>query len=70
MATTAERTALLAVTCTHCGAGTGDACYKLSRRHGRDVRLPITTLDGGSHDARWVAALGRGAPVLVGAVVR
>lgn len=65
MATVDERTALMTVTCPHCGAGPLQACFTLGRSHGRDVRLPITTLDGGSHDARWRAALGRSAPVIV-----
>lgn len=68
MATVDERTALMTVTCPHCGAGPLERCYSLTRSNGRDVRLPIRTLDGGSHDARWMLALGRPAPVLAGAI--
>lgn len=68
MATTVERSALLTVTCPHCGALPLQACFTYGRSHGRDVQRPITTLDGGAHDARWLVALGRPAPVLVGAI--
>lgn len=64
MATVDERTALLTVTCPHCGAVPSERCYSRSISNGRLIRLPITTLDGGSHDARWLLALGRPAPVL------
>lgn len=63
MATPRERAALLAVKCDWCGSGPGTECVirGLSRRRGdRGPR----TLDGRCHDARWMAALGRPAPVL------
>lgn len=63
MATAREIRALLDVACPHCGAGVGSACRVRVHRRGRMVTLPITTLDGGSHDARWQAALGIPAPV-------
>lgn len=62
MATSAQRQALLAVGCGHCGAAPRTEC------HTHDGR-PVTTLDGAAHDARWRRALGVPAPVLT-AVVR
>jgi hypothetical protein len=35
----------------------------------RSDRRPIRTLDGGSHDARWMKALGEPAPVRVEVVM-
>jgi hypothetical protein len=64
MASVDERSALIAVTCPHCSAAPGELCFTLRRAHGRDVRVPITTLDGGAHDARWLVALGRPAAVV------
>lgn len=72
MATVEERAALLATTCPHCHAATGELCSApiggrpLDSQGGkrRALRAPITTLDGGCHDARWLAAVGRPAPVL------
>lgn len=72
MATTAQVQALLGVPCPHCRAARGEACGVAAGPRPRDAeggirrqaRLPITTLDGGSHDARWVAALGTSAPVV------
>jgi hypothetical protein len=75
VATIEERQRLLAVMCPHCHAAPGEPCGVTSairpldgeggRRKQR--RLSITTLDGGAHDARWQAALGRPAPVLASA---
>lgn len=72
MATIEERKALLAVPCPWCGAGSNSECVSASTHNlptghtPRRVRhLRVTTLDGGCHDARWQAALGRGAKVLV-----
>lgn len=77
MATDEQRTALLAVPCSWCGARPGETCYV---RVGGDVldseggkRRPrfslLTTLDGGCHDARWRRALDQSAPVVTGAVL-
>jgi len=72
MATPAEMAALLAVTCPWCQAAPGHKCQ--ARTSGRTstlatrLALTLTTLDGGCHDARWQAALGRGAAVIADAV--
>lgn len=64
MATAQEMRALLATPCPHCGAVSGSTCRVKARgRKGQVLWLPITTLDGGCHDARWQAALGRPAAV-------
>jgi hypothetical protein len=78
MATADERRALLAIACPHCDAWPGSLCttsFAHRRRKFRDdepmtrrVVRPPRTLDGGFHDARWQAALGRSAEV-VGDVV-
>lgn len=75
MATAAQRTSLLAHTCPHCGAGVGEGCT-VARPARRDAEgglrvtsgRPITTLDGGCHDARWQAAGLGTAPVLTDVV--
>lgn len=72
MATADERTALLAVTCPHCSAAVGELCTApaatrpMDSQGGmrRSLGRPVTTLDGGCHDARWQTALGRPARVL------
>lgn len=63
MATMQERRALLAHPCPWCGAGPRQECGTVLRN---GVRRPITTLDGNAHDARWRAALGRTARVIMG----
>ena len=74
MATRQDIDALLAVVCPHCGATTGEFCSVRDRRNDeqRGTRrfkpIPISTLDGGCHDARWRAALGRAASVIGAAV--
>lgn len=74
MATTEERQALLAVSCPWCGVAPGEECRtSLIRQHQSAVTRrsrvrPISTLDGGAHDARWQRALGRSADVVVLAV--
>jgi len=60
MATASEMRALLATSCPWCSASPGEKCRV---RRGKQF-VPVTTLDGESHDARWQAALGRGAKVL------
>lgn len=60
MATTTEMRALLAVACPWCNAKPGEKCVT---RRGKTL-VPITTLDGESHDMRWQAATGRGAGVI------
>lgn len=60
MATPAERAQLMSVSCPWCGAGPEQECYVGSK----SKRRPITSLDGGSHDARWQKALGRPATVI------
>lgn len=75
MATIEERQKLLAIMCPHCHAAAGEPCgvaggpLPLDAEGGRRrrTRRPVTTLDGGCHDARWQAALNRPAPVLVSA---
>ena len=64
MATKAQLDALLGVPCSWCGARVGERCRV---RIGRRLLAP-TTLDGESHDARWLAALGSPARVLGQAV--
>lgn len=73
MATSQERRALLSITCPWCGTGPGAECVAASvhrlppgmkPRRVRPAR--VRSLDGGCHDARWQAALGRGAKVLTG----
>ncbi len=53
MATTAEREALLAVSCGWCSAKPGEECH-----NGTKARRPITSMDGNAHDTRWRAATG------------
>lgn len=65
MATKAEERALLAVACPWCGAGVGTRC---GRQVGR-YRTTPSTLDGGSHDARWLKAGLGPAPVISAAVL-
>lgn len=60
MATLEQRRQLLAVPCPWCRAGVKQECTSNGR--------PITTLDGGAHDARWRAALGVDAAVVSAAV--
>lgn len=77
MVTQEQREALLSVPCPWCHAGVRELCHvRLSRpldteggRRKPRVRL-LTSLDGGSHDARWQAALGLEAPVLAHVVQR
>lgn len=73
MATPDERRALLAIACPHCDAWAGSLCtisFAHRRKRFRDdepqrrVVRPPRTLDGGFHDARWQAALGRSADVV------
>lgn len=74
MATPAERNELLAIACPHCDAWPGARCttsFAHRRKTSRDdearmrrVVHPPRTLDGGFHDARWQAALGRSAAVV------
>ena len=77
MATTDQRRALLAIPCSWCQAAPGEFCSRPAPGHNeRDVedgvrrktRLPISTLDGGCHDARWQAA-GLGTAPVLGEVV-
>lgn len=75
MATVEQRQALMAVTCSWCGAGVDEPCHvrkaatiDTAGGRRRPQLLAITTLDGGSHDARWQKALGVGAPVVQAAV--
>lgn len=60
MVTPREREKLLGTPCPWCKARVGEDCRTASKRH-----LPITTLDGGCHDARWQAALGQAARVVM-----
>lgn len=59
MATLEQRKRLLANPCPWCRAAAGADCASFSPKTAR----PITTLDGGCHDARWVAAFGTHARV-------
>lgn len=78
MATTEERQALLAITCPWCQATAGEVCSmpapgahaKRDTEGGvrQGQRIPISTLDAGCHDARWVAAGLGPAPVRAEAV--
>jgi len=65
MATKAQMDALLAVPCPWCGVPVGERCRV---RIGKQLVVAPTTLDGESHDARWLAATGSPARVLTGAV--
>jgi hypothetical protein len=65
MATPRERAALLAVPCPWCGAGPQSECVVRGLRNRRRGERGPSSLDGHCHDARWQAALGRPAPVLV-----
>lgn len=65
MATKAQMDALLAVPCPWCGVPAGERCRV---RIGKQLVVAPTTLDGESHDARWLAATGSPARVLTGAV--
>lgn len=74
MASATDRAALLAVSCSWCGAAPGEECRvrgtgtesaKGTRRYSP---LYLTTLDGGAHDARWQTALSRPAEVITAAV--
>jgi hypothetical protein len=76
VATTAQREALLAVPCPWCGAGVGEVCTlpaadRIDTEGGRRRHRPrpLTTLDGGCHDARWQRAGLGPAPVIRGAVL-
>jgi hypothetical protein len=72
MATVEQRIALLAITCSWCHSAPGEFCTRPAGRNSvdsqdgvrRQVGLPISTLDGGCHDARWQAAGLGSAPVL------
>lgn len=66
MATVEERAALLAVTCPWCGARPQSECTTVAGRKRRRGHRGPSTLDGHCHDARWIKALGRPAPVLAG----
>lgn len=73
MATPEERRALLAVTCPHCGAAPQMMCFvpvgaRTASERTQARRVPIRTLDGGCHDARWRKALDREAAVIVDAL--
>lgn len=68
MATLDQMRALLSISCRWCGAAPKEACFTTVKRHGREVRIPLTTLDGGCHDLRWQDALGTGAVVMTAAV--
>lgn len=57
--------ALLGVPCSWCGAREGERCRV---RIGRRLIVAPSTLDGESHDARWLAATGAPARVLTVAV--
>lgn len=62
MAVTAvQRAKLLSKTCPWCRAMAGEECS--TGRVGN--RVPITTLDGGCHDARWQIVFGVPAPVVM-----
>lgn len=65
MATRDEMRRLLSVACPHCGAAPHGRCrVRVRVRRGKQaLDLPIKSLDGGCHDARWLVALGRQAPV-------
>lgn len=70
MATNEERRKLLGVRCPHCLAAPGERCSVPTSRgtsgpdgERRMTRRLIRTLDGGAHNARWQAALGRDAQV-------
>lgn len=72
MATSVERQKLLAISCPWCHAAPGELCSKPVTRavdteggQRKARRVPITTLDGGCHDARWQAAGMGPAPVIV-----
>lgn len=72
MATSEQRTHLLAVACPWCKAAPGEVCTVAGRVQGdprtergrRGRQAGISTLDGGCHDARWQAA-GLGAAAVV-----
>lgn len=78
MATPDQRAALLAITCPWCSAPPGETCSMPApgSRASRDQeggvrraqRIPISTLDGGCHDARWQAAGLGSAPVRLDAL--
>lgn len=78
MATTAEIAALMAKPCPWCGVRPGVRCQAGTARvtggdsgggqRIREVPMPVTTLDGGFHDARWREALGRPAGVVSAAL--
>lgn len=71
MATAAQRTALLSITCPWCQVGPGQVCVRgrhasIDQEGGlrRKRPQPVTVLDGGCHDARWQAAGLGTAPVV------
>jgi hypothetical protein len=76
MATVEQRRALLGITCSWCHAAPGEFCTRPDGHNTRDSQdglrrragLPISTLDGGCHDARWQAAGLGTAPVLTAVV--
>lgn len=68
MATPDQMRTLLSISCRWCGATLNEACFTTVKRHGREVRIPLTTLDGGCHDLRWQDALGTSAAVMTAAV--
>lgn len=74
MFTEADREALLAIACAHCGAAPGERCSVPGARPSgegrRAARRAITTLEGGCHDRRWRDAVGRPAAVLAAEVAR
>jgi hypothetical protein len=67
MATVEERARLLAVACPWCEAPPGAECRVrgTARQNRRRGQKGPSVLDGRCHDARWQAALGRPAKVLV-----
>lgn len=75
MATTEQRQALLRIGCPWCQAAPGEVCSR-GRSSRRDTEggvrrsrpLPVSTLDGGMHDARWQAAGLGSAPVITARV--
>jgi hypothetical protein len=65
-----QRRRLLVIPCPHCGARAGELCFVPTghgdgdRRTRVRSRLPVRSLAGGCHDARWQAADLGPAPVV------